>query len=252
MDSERERTEDLQVEATGETIGEAKWQALRVLERLHPGLDKAQVRFQVVSEGERGLLGVGYTPARVVAMLDENAVRAPATPRAESETTAAVRELVERTAAALGVRCRIDAREDDESVTISCSGADLGILIGKHGQTIDALQYLLNAIASRDEHRRQKRVVVDAAGYRERREATLGALALRSAERALATRSPVELEPMSAAERKIVHLRLKDFNGVKTTSVGVEPNRFVVVAPDTRAARAGEGTGGGSEAELDA
>ncbi|MDQ3873935.1 MAG: KH domain-containing protein [Actinomycetota bacterium] len=252
MDSEPERAQELQVETTGETIGEAKWQALRALERLHPGLDKAYVRFQVVSEGERGLLGVGYTPARVVATVDEKAVRAPVTVRAESDAAAAARDLVERTAAALGVRCRVDAREDDESVTILCSGADLGILIGKHGQTIDALQYLLNAIASRGESGRPKRVVVDAAGYRERREATLGAIALRSAERALTTRSPVELEPMSAAERKIVHLRLKGIDGVKTTSVGVEPNRFVVVAPDTQAAREDEGTRGGSEAEPDA
>jgi spoIIIJ-associated protein len=134
-------------------------------------------------------------------------------------------------------------------VTISCSGADLGILIGKHGQTIDALQYLLNAVASRGEAGRPKRVVVDAAGYRERREATLGAIALRSAERALATGSPVELDPMSAAERKIVHLRLKGVAGVKTTSVGVEPNRCVVVAPDTQVGGADEGTDGGGGAE---
>ena len=67
-------SEPLQVEATGETVGEAKWHALRELERMLPGLDKSRVRFQVVSEGERGLLGVGYTPARVIATVDEDAV----------------------------------------------------------------------------------------------------------------------------------------------------------------------------------
>ena len=64
-------TEPIQVETSGETVGEAKWAALRELERMHPGLDKASVRFQVVSEGERGLLGVGYSPARVIALLDD-------------------------------------------------------------------------------------------------------------------------------------------------------------------------------------
>ena len=71
-------SEEHQVEATGETVGEAKWQALRELERVAPGLDKAAVRFEVVSEGERGLLGVGYAPARVIASVDANAVSAPA------------------------------------------------------------------------------------------------------------------------------------------------------------------------------
>ena len=87
-----------QVEATGETVGEAKWQALRELERVAPGLDKAAVRFEVVSEGERGLLGVGYAPARVIASVDANAVSAPA-PVAdgdESALAADLRELLTR------------------------------------------------------------------------------------------------------------------------------------------------------------
>ena len=79
-------SEALQVEATGETVGEAKWSALRELEKLQPGIDKAAVRFQVVSEGERGLLGVGYAPARVIATVDSAAVVAqPEAPEDESE-----------------------------------------------------------------------------------------------------------------------------------------------------------------------
>ena len=79
-------TEDYrQVEATGETVGEAKWAALRELEKLHPGLDKAAVRFQVVSEGERGLLGVGYAPARVVASIDSESVGSGSSDEADSE-----------------------------------------------------------------------------------------------------------------------------------------------------------------------
>jgi spoIIIJ-associated protein len=77
----------------------------------------------------------------------------------------------------------------------------------------------------------RKEVVVDAAGYRDRRRASLEALAVRSAERALADSEPVELEPMTAIERKVVHLRLKEFDGVETTSEGTEPNRYIVVKP---------------------
>ena len=130
-----------------------------------------------------------------------------------------------------GVRCRIDIVEDDGTLLASCSGSNLGLLIGKHGQTIDAIQYLVNAIVWRSRPDDRKEVVVDAAGYRERRRAALESLAVRSAEEALATHSPVELEPMTAVERKTVHLRLKEFDGVETGSEGTEPNRFVVISP---------------------
>jgi spoIIIJ-associated protein len=222
----------VQIEATGETVGEAKWSALRELEKLQPGVDKAAVQFQVVSEGERGLLGVGYSPARVIATVDPNAERPAAMPAAdESELAAAVRELLERIVREIGIQAHLSIEEDEESVTASFSGRDLGLLIGKHGQTIDAIQYLANAIVHRGKPDERKAIVVDAAGYRERRKASLDALALRSAERAASSGERVELEPMTAVERKVVHLRLKNYPGVETTSEGTEPNRFVVISP---------------------
>jgi spoIIIJ-associated protein len=222
----------LQVEATGETVGEAKWAALRELEKLRPGIDKAAVRFQVVSEGERGLLGVGYAPARVVASVSaaEAEAREPE-PEEESEHAAEVREVLERILEAIGVRSRIEIREDEETLTATFAGRELGLLIGKHGQTIDAIQYLVNAVVWRGRGDERKAVVVDAAGYRARREATLVALARRSAERAVSSARSVELEPMTAVERKVVHVCLKDFPGVVTRSEGTEPNRCVVIDP---------------------
>jgi spoIIIJ-associated protein len=217
---------ELQVEATGETVGEAKWSALRELERLHPGLDKGEVRFQVVSEGERGLLGVGYAPARVVAMVADEP---PALREDESVLAATVRDLLERVTQELGIRCRLEISEDEQTIVAACSGRELGMLIGKHGQTIDAIQYLVNAILARSHGEERKEVVVDAAGYRARRQASLEALAVRSADRVLSTGQPIELEPMTAVERKVVHLRLKEFSGVETASDGTEPNRFVVI-----------------------
>jgi len=221
---------ELSVEETGETVGEAKWAALRELERRHPGLDKSAVRFQVVSEGERGLLGVGYAPARVVATVPEEALAA-LEPRDESPLAAHAREVVQRIAAEIGVDCAVDVEEREDEVVVTCTGHDLGMLIGKHGQTIDSIQYLVNAIAYRAHAEGRKDVVVDAEGYRARRRATLETLAVRTAQRVAASGEAEELEPMTAVERKIVHLRLKEFDGVDTTSEGTEPNRYVVVLP---------------------
>jgi spoIIIJ-associated protein len=225
--------ESLQVEATGETVGEAKWAALRELEKLRPGIDKGAVRFQVVSEGERGLLGVGYAPARVIAAVDAEAVVEPpaAEPADDSEQAAEVREVVDRILHAIGVQARIDITETEDRLTATIVGRELGLAIGKHGQTIDAIQYLANAVVWRGRGDDRKAVVVDAAGYRARREATLESLAKRSADRAISSGRSVELEPMTAVERKVVHVVLKDADGVVTRSEGTEPNRFVVIDP---------------------
>jgi spoIIIJ-associated protein len=225
---------ELSAEATGETAGEAKWKALRDLERMAQrlgaqSLDKASVRFQVVSEGERGLLGVGSTPARVIATADATeSVAAPAPRPDESEAESHMRGLVERVVGAMGVDARVDARETEDGVLVTCDGEELGLLIGKHGQTIDALQYVANAALYRSGA--GKPVTVDAAGYRERRRQTLEGIAVQAAERAGAGER-VLLEAMTAAERRVVHERLKDAPGVQTASEGTEPNRYVVVLP---------------------
>jgi spoIIIJ-associated protein len=228
--SEDVSVETVSVEATGETVGEAKWKALRDLERVAPGLDKASVHFQVVSEGERGLLGVGYTPARVIASVSiADTVEAPSTARDdESDLETRMRELVETVVGAMGLTARVDVREDEEGVLVTCTGGDLGLLIGKHGQTIDSLQYVANAASFRSGA--GKPVTIDAAGYRDRRRVTLEGIALRAAEQA-ATGERVLLEPMTAVERKVVHERLKEVDGVQTSSEGTEPNRYVVVSP---------------------
>ncbi len=227
---------EIAVEMVGETVGEAKWAALRELERMRPGLDKEAVRFQVVSEGERGLLGVGYEPARVIASVDEGSAparepHAPTAREGESPDAARLREVVERIVYEIGVRCTVEIEETEEEIRVGCDGDELGMLIGRHGQTIDAIQYLANAIVFRGRYDERKPLIVDAAGYRDRRQATLDALALRVAEQVSATGQRVELEPMTAVERKIVHEKLKDDPEVETTSEGTEPNRFVVILP---------------------
>jgi spoIIIJ-associated protein len=219
-------TDPVTVEATGETVGEAKWAALRELEQRVPGLDRDSVEFQVVSEGERGLLGVGFTPALVIA--SASAQGQPVGPDSSAEAQAA-REFVQRTAAAIGASVTASAAEREGVVTVTCTGADLGLFIGKHGQTIDAIQYLANAMVQTEGGGHA--VVVDAAGYRARRTATLETVARRTAQRASATGRRVELDPMTPVERKIVHEALKDDPEVETLSEGSEPNRYVIVLP---------------------
>ena len=230
-----DRDRVVQVEATGETVGEAKWAALRELEKLRPGIDKAAVRFQVVSEGERGLLGVGYAPARVVASVD-------AAPRSRQPPAAAGRReasrpprcasVVEQILEAIGVRARVEIAEDDERVTATvrrprARARDRQARADDRRDPVPRERDRLARPRRRAQGggRRRRRLPRAGARRRSRR------LANRSAERAIASARSVELEPMTAVERKVVHVRLKDFAGVDTRSEGTEPNRFVVIDP---------------------
>lgn len=141
------------------------------------------------------------------------------------------RELVEGVLDELDLDGDVVVAEDDDLISITVEGSDdYGLLIGKRGQTIDALQLLCYQAAFRG-LRERKRVVVDAAGYRERRRETLESRADRAAEQALTNNRIVEMDPMSAQERRVVHERLKGRSGVETYSEGDEPHRCVVVAP---------------------
>ena len=142
-----------------------------------------------------------------------------------------VRAVVERVLGELDILdAEIEIAEDAETITAAVEGEDLGLLIGRHGQTIDALQLLCYRAAFQGKEER-KRVVVDAAGYRGRRQELLGRQADSAAKRALRVGRPVELEPMTAQERRVVHDHLKERSGVETYSEGDEPDRRVIVAP---------------------
>ena len=142
-----------------------------------------------------------------------------------------VRVVLERVLDDLELDGEVEVDEGDEEITAVVAGNDdYGLLIGRHGQTIDALQLLCYQAAFRGMPER-KRVVVDASGYRERRRDALQRRADRAAEEALNLSGPVELDAMSAPERRVVHEHLKERPEVETYSEGTEPNRFVVVAP---------------------
>lgn len=139
--------------------------------------------------------------------------------------------MVERVLEELELEGEVQVQEEEERIDLSVeSEHDLGLLIGRRGQTIDALQLLCYQAAYRGRQER-KRVVVDAAGYRERRRETLIARAESAAESALSTGDGIEMDAMSPQERRVVHEHLKDRPGIETYSEGDEPHRFVVVAP---------------------
>jgi spoIIIJ-associated protein len=146
-----------------------------------------------------------------------------------SDAAEPVRELLERVVDAVGVTGDVEVQEDDEAIVATVRGEDLGLLIGRHGQTIDALQHLAYRFAL--DAGVKKRVTVDAAGYRERRAALLRHDADEAADDALRLGRPVRLEPMSAVERKVVHEYLREREDVETHSEGEEPERRLVVEP---------------------
>jgi spoIIIJ-associated protein len=219
-------SEESVAEGSGETLGEAKWAAMKELESRFPGLTQEHVQFEVTQED--GADGAAHVRAEV----DEEAWRSAAGTIPE-EPAERVRAMVGRVVNALGLHATVDIAENEDEIRATVNGEELGLLIGKHGSTIDALQHLAFRAAFKGEGLR-KQVTVDAAGYRERREGALHRMADRAAAEALRYSRPVELEPMRATERKIVHTYLSERSDVETHSEGDEPDRRLVVSPVER------------------
>jgi spoIIIJ-associated protein len=200
------------VEKSGRTVDEAMAAALEEL-----GVPSNRAKVEVLDEGKGGFLGIGAKPAVVRATLKES--------RRER-----VEEFLNEVCGAMDVDVELAVREEGEYLYVDVNGREAGILIGHHGQTLDALQYLLNLVASKVEHDGQ-RVVLDVEEYRKRREETLIRLATRLAERVQRNGEPMVLEPMSAHERRVIHLALQDNPNVVTGSEGEDPFRRVVIQP---------------------
>lgn len=144
----------------------------------------------------------------------------------------ALRELLELVADHLDLDADVVVEEDDERVSGRLDGDDLGLFIGRHGQTIEAVQHLAQrVVGEQDGSNVRRRVVVDAAGYRERREAVLQRQAEEAADSAISSGRPVALDAMTSSERRVVHEFLRDRGDVDTESEGQEPNRHLVVSP---------------------
>ncbi len=213
------------VEAEGENLGAAKWAALKALEPGFPGIEADDVEFELIDEGDEA----AGRPARVAAQVDLDSWD-DAPEDLPEEPVERVRALVGHVVAAIGLRGSVDVEETEDAIRAQVNGEDLGLLIGKHGATIDALQHLASRAAYRGADDR-KLVVLDAAGYRERRASALERAADQAVSDAVKFGRPVELEPMSAYERRAVHTYLRDRTEVQTHSEGDEPERRLVVSP---------------------
>ena len=218
------RPDDTVIEAEAGSLGEAKWSAMKDLELRFPGLTAECVRFEVLEEGGE------ESGSRVRAEVDEDAWREAASAALPEAPAERLRAVVTRVVQELGLRATVDVEETEEELRATVNGEDLGLLIGKHGATIDALQHVAMRAALRGGGDR-KQVVVDAAGYRERREAALHRAADQAVADALRFGRPVELEPMRPLERKVVHMHLRERTDVETHSEGDEPDRRLVVTP---------------------
>jgi spoIIIJ-associated protein len=212
-------------EAEGSSAGAAKWAAMKELERSFPGISIDHVTFEVLEPHQEG------DSVRVVATADVDRWEAAEQDfEWPAEPVERVREILRRVVAALGVRASVDVAERDGEIWAEVSGPELGLLIGKHGQTLDALQAVCGQAAFRGSEDRVP-VVVDAAGYRERREGALRRQADRGVSDALRYGRPIELDSMGSQERKVVHNYLKDRPDVDTHSEGDEPFRRIVITP---------------------
>ena len=217
---------DQRAEGEGATVGEAKRSAFKELERSFPGLAHDDVEFEVVEEPD----AEAERPARVVATVDLESWE-EGHDELPDEPAERVRAVVARVVLALDLEGTVDVEESDEEIRATVNGPELGLLIGRHGSTIDALQDVASRAAYAQAPGDRKRVVVDAAGYRERREATLKRQADRAVADALDFGRAVELEPMGPHERKVVHTYLAERADVETHSEGDEPERRLVVTP---------------------
>ncbi|MDO4563460.1 MAG: RNA-binding cell elongation regulator Jag/EloR [Clostridia bacterium] len=204
------------IEKTGKTIDIAISEGLEEL-----GISKDEAEIEVISEGSRGFLGIGGQEPKVRITVKET----PYT---------LVKEYLDAVLSAMGLDAQVKGTYDDETVTADISGDAMGVVIGRRGDTLDALQYLCSLVCNKNSEN-YIRVSLDTEGYRQKREDTLISLAKRMAGLVFRSRKSMTLEPMNPNERRIIHSALQSYRNVTTYSTGEEPNRCVVIALKDRA-----------------
>lgn len=202
-----------QVTASGQTVEDAVQSALKQL-----NTTEDQVKIDIIDAGKKGLFGLfGSKRAFVKVIIEESPVQ-----QAEKY----LKQLV----SAFSEDVSIERITRGNTITFELSGEKIAMLIGKRGQTLNALQYLVQLVLNRGKKERYN-VILDAEGYRDRRRSTLQQLAHRLADKSVKIRKPVSLEPMPSYERKIIHSALQGNKSIETDSEGIEPNRYVVIKP---------------------
>lgn len=225
------------VTKTAATVDEAIEAALAEL-----GVSKEEATVEVITEESKGILGLGAKEAEVkvsaevpseddeevVYYGDDENFEGDAVSEAEDAAVAFVAEVL----SGIGIHGNMDSYTEDDAIYISVTGNDCGAAIGRHGETLEAISYLTNLVANKHSEDRI-RVHFDVGGYRAHREKVLTRLASQAAYKVKKTGRKVVMEAMNPAERRIVHSYLQNVNGVTTHSEGEEPNRKVIVTPDS-------------------
>ena len=210
---------------TAKTLEEALEKAVEELGA--PSVD--ELEYEVLEEAKKGLFGIGATPAKIHASYRKSGV-------------AMALEFLTRLTRDMGLNVTMEVRDGTNGdKVIAIDGDHAGVLIGHHGDTLDALQYLSNLAAnkkSEGEKREYVKITIDVENYRAKREDTLRALARRMASRVLRYKKSVMLEPMNPYERRIIHSEIQGIEGVSTNSIGSEDNRKVVIFLDDKSAAA--------------
>lgn len=212
------------IEKTGKTVEEAKENVLKELNI--DNLDK--LKWEILEEPTSGIFGIGTKEAKVRAVVKDKTEK-----KSESESSAVdvkAKEVLNQIIKYLGIQVDFKEQKEEDRITIDITGSDIGILIGKRGQTLKALQFLINIIINKSAQTHQY-VLLDAEGYRAKREQALKDLASKLALNAVKENRDVFLDPMSASERRIIHVALADHPEAETHSLGEEPFRKVVISP---------------------
>jgi len=221
--------------ATGKTVEDAIKSALR---QLNTTEDKVKVKV-IEQPGKRlfGLIGRRDAVVEVSLILEQKSDVFSEMRTEFSEPTVTTKDSIEEAKQFLHnvfhtmkIQVEIEVLKEEDQITFNFIGKDLGILIGRRGQTLDSLQYLTNIVANRFAIDHRFRIVLDAENYRARRRATLEELAVKLADKVIRTGKDVVLEPMSPLERKIIHSKLQNHPKVQTLSYGEEPNRKVMIS----------------------
>ncbi len=197
-------------EKYGRTIEEAASLAAADL-----GLTLEEVEIEVLEEPSKGFLGLGAKSAKVKVVPKQTALKT-------------AMDFMKQVTEKMGLSLNMSGRQEDNIIYIDVEGADAGTVIGKRGQTLDAIQYLTNLAVNKNSDKYMK-VVVNAENYRQKRETTLEQLAIRLAGKVYKTKKSVRLEPMNPYERKVIHTTLQDDGRVNTKSEGEEPYRRVII-----------------------
>lgn len=217
---------ELRIQA--KTVDEALEVALQQLE-----VSREDVDIQVLEEPKKGFLGIGAKDALVLFTLKKQLT----TPSVEEQVLSKdeainnAKSFLSNVLDKMGLHAEIDVVDTEENVLFTINGEQMGLVIGRRGQTLDALQYLTNIVINK-RLKDRLRIVLDTEDYRKRRKITLQSLADRLSMKVMRTQQKIVLEPMSPGERKIIHTHLQELEGVTTKSEGKEPHRRVVVYPE--------------------